>query len=154
MSAIQLLTWVVNTDSNTCRIYDYNRKPVQLILLKEIQHPENKLKDIDLTSGKPGKYKSSGGAHGAYTQETDPKEIKIQDFSREIAHALEHGRNIHAYKNIILIAPPHMNGLILQHANKHVKELVTHSIEKDLMHLPEDELLNFIRTHTQYPDET
>ena len=64
--------------SNTCRIYQYSKKPTQLTLLKELKHPENKLKDIDLTSDKPGHYKSSSATHGAYSQPSDPKEIKIE----------------------------------------------------------------------------
>ena len=146
--------WVVTTDSNTCRIYQYNKKPTQLTLLKELKHPENKLRDIDLTSDKPGHYKSSNATHGAYSQPTDPKEIKIDDFSREIAKELDHGRNTNAYKNLIIIAPPHMHGLLFQHINKHVKNLVAHKIEKDLMRMPDHELLEFLKTHTQYSDES
>lgn len=145
------LIWVVATDSNTCRIYDYNKKHSRLTLVKEIQHPENKLKDIDLTSGKPGRYKSSGSAHGAYSQPTDPKEIKIENFSREIAGELDQGRTTHAYQNLILIAPPHINGLVCNHINKHVKNLVSHNIEKDLLHLADHELLDYLKIHAKYP---
>ncbi len=145
--------WVVNTDSNTCRIYQYKKGSDQLTLFKEIRHLENKLRDIDLTSDKPGHYKSSGTTHGAYSQPSDPKEIKIDAFSREIAEELDHGRNIQAYKNLIIIASPHMSGLLFQHINKHVHDLVTHKIEKDLIHLPDHELLVFLRAHTQYPDD-
>lgn len=147
------IAWVVTTDSNTCRIYEYKRKPAQLTLLHELQHPENKLKDIELTSDRPGHYKSSRDAHGAYSQQTDPKEIKIDNFSREISKALDQGRNSHAYQNLIIIASPHMKGLLFQHINKHVKDLVSHSIDKELTHLPQHDLLEFLRVHTQYPDE-
>jgi protein required for attachment to host cells len=146
--------WVVATDSATCRIYQYSKKPSQLTLLKELNHPENKLRDIDLTSDKPGHYKSSNATHGAYSQPTDPKEVKIDDFSREIARELDQGRNNHAYHNLIIIAPPHMNGLLSQHINKHVKELVTHNIDKNVAQLPDHELLNFLQTHTRYPNES
>src|SRR5579871_5043532 len=108
MSANQSLTWVINTDSNTCRIYDYSKKPGHLTLIKEIQHPENRLRDIDLTTDKPGHYRTDGSAHGSYSQPSDPKEVKIEDFSREIAKELDHGRNTNAYKKLIVIAPPHM----------------------------------------------
>lgn len=154
MSSNQSLTWVINTDSNTCRIYTYNKKTHQLALIKEIQHPENKLRDIDLTADKPGHYRTDGSAHGAYSQPSDPKEIKIADFSREIAKELDHGRNTHAFSKLIMIAPPHMNGLLFQHINKHVKELVTHNIEKDMLHLADHELLNFLTEHTRYSDDS
>lgn len=146
--------WVITTDSNTCRIYQYSKKPTQLTLLKELKHPENKLKDIDLTSDKPGHYKSSNATHGAYSQPSDPREIKIDNFSREIARELEHGRNTQAYQNLIIIALPHMNGLLFQHLNQHVKDLVAHNIEKDLIHLPNHELLDFLKIHTRFSNES
>ncbi len=139
-------SWVINTNSNTCRIYQYHR-PDQLTLLKELSHPENKLRDIDLTSDKPGHYKTGSTTHGAYAQASDPKEIKIDEFSREIAKELDHGRNTQAYKKLIIIAPPHMNGLLNQHINKHVKELVVHVFEKDLIKLPDRELLAYLQAN-------
>lgn len=148
MTSEKHVTWVLNINSNDCRIYKYSKKPHQLTLLKEIKHPENRLKDTDLTSDKPGHYNTSGSARGAFSQPTDPKEIKIDDFSRNIAKELDHDRNTKAYENLIVIAPPHMNGLLFQHINKHVKELVIHNIEKDLIYLNEHELLEFLHTHT------
>lgn len=131
--------WLVIFDSTICRIYEYNKE--QLVLIKELQHPDNKLRDIEITSDKPGRYQSKGYAHGAYSQESDPKEVKIENFSREIAHILDHGRNTHAYETIVIVASPHMNGLLLKHMNKQVKNLITHNIEKDLIHLVENDLL-------------
>lgn len=149
MSSTPHVTWILTADSNTCRLYNYSEKPEQLTLVKEIKHPENKLRDIELTSDKPGHYKTSSGAHGAFSQPSDPKEIKIEDFSREIAKALEHGRNTHGYEKLIVIAPPHMNGLLLQHLNKHVSDLITHNIKKDIPHFTDHELLDFLHQHTR-----
>lgn len=147
MSVEQILTWVVNTNTNLCHIYHYDRGAAQLKLVKTIEHPENKLRDIELTSDKPGHYKDSGASHGTFSQPTDPKEIKIDQFSREIAKELEAGRTHHLYRDIILIAPPQMNGSIQHHLNKHVKEFITHIIEKDVLFLKEQELLNLIHTN-------
>lgn len=139
--------WVVLADTNTCRIYNYRRRPEHLSLVKEILHPENKLKDKDLTSDKPGHYVAGDLGHGAYSQPSDPKEIRIDNFSREIAKALDHGRATNAYDELIVITAPHMNGLLFQHANKHVKDLVAHVIEKDVVYLKDKELLDFLEDH-------
>ena len=149
MHSKQSLTWVLITNSNTCRIYHYIKKSNQLTLVKEIQHPENKLRDIDLTSDRPGHYKGGGSSHGAFSQQSDPKEIKVDDFSKEIATELDHGRTTHLYEKLIVIARPHMNGLLFQHINKHVNDLVTHKIEKDLLHSTERELIDFLHQHTE-----
>lgn len=135
----QHMKWLVIFDSTICRIYNYDKN--QIILIKEVQHPENKLKDIDITTDKPGRYQSKDYAHGAYSQKSDPKEIKIENFSREIANILEHGRSTHSYEKLILVASPHMNGLLLKHLNKQVHDLIALNIQKDLIHIAENKLL-------------
>ena len=147
MSHNQLTTWVLTLNSNDCRIYKLSEKPYQLILLKEIQHPESKLRDIELTSDKPGRYEAADLAHGAFTQPSDPKEIQIEDFSRQVAKELNKDRNIEAYNKLIIIAPPRMNGLLFQHLNKHVKDLVIHNIKNDILNLTEPELAEFLHQH-------
>src|SRR5579872_4849254 len=136
------ITWAIVFDSNMCRIFKYSKKHRQLETVKELNHPENKLRDIELTSDKPGHYKSSHSTNGSYSQPSDPKEIKIDSFAREIANELDHHRNINAYHKLIIIAAPHMNGLLLKHINKHVEKLISKNIEKDLMHQSNQELLN------------
>jgi len=53
------ITWVIVFDSSHCSILTIKKKPKGLNLIKELNHPENKLRDIDLTSDKPGRYKTS-----------------------------------------------------------------------------------------------
>jgi len=141
------MTWIVSTNSNTCCIYDYSKNPTNLTLIKQILHPENKLHDIELTSDKPGRY-----AFGAYEQPSDPKEIKIDSFAREIAKELDLARTNQNYDALIVIASPHMYGLLSGHLNEHVKKLITHHIQKDVLHLSEHKLLDFLKENTQYPE--
>ncbi|CEG60909.1 host attachment protein [Legionella micdadei] len=135
-------TWLLIFDSTHCRIYDYTKHKIDLI--KEIQHPENKLRDIEITSDKPGRYQVMGQAHGTYSQQSDPKEIKIEHFSKEIADVLENNNAIHAYEKLILVAPPHIHGLLLKHLDKQITNRITHNIEKDLIHVSEDQLLSHL----------
>ena len=144
--------WVVVADSSACRLYQLHKHPAKLELFKALSHPENKLRDLELTSDKPGRYRGGADAgHGAFSQQTDPKEIKIDDFSREIARELDSGRKSNAYDALILISPPRVNGRLFQHASKHVKDLVAHNIEKDLVHLDDRDLLSFIDAYIDIP---
>lgn len=144
---------VVNTNTNTCRFYNYVKHPAQLTLLKEINHPENKLRSGDITSDRPGHYKAGQSAHGAYSPHMEAKEIEIDNFSREIVNELNIERIKKEYDELIIISAPHMNGLLFQHINKHVKDLVINNIEKNLLHLSDHELLNFLQTHTKYHNQ-
>ena len=145
---------VINTNTNTCRIYHYDKHPAKLTLLKELNHFETKLKSGEITSDKQGHYKSSQSAHGAYSPHMEAKEVEIDKFSREIAKELNLERTQNKYDELIVIAPPHMKGLLYQHINKHVKDLVIKNIEKDLLNLPDHELLKFLQQHTQFPEKT
>ncbi len=138
---------VVNTNSNICRIYHYIKNPAQLTLLKEISHPENKLKNSDLTSDGPGHYQGGESSRGAYSPHTEAKDVLITNFAKEIAKELNQERMKKEYNELILISAPHMMGLLLQQMDKNVKELITNKLEKDLVSLSEHELLTYIQTH-------
>src|SRR5207253_1908212 len=106
-----IMIWVVNANSSICRIYDFIKKPLQLILLKELVHPENRLKASEiLTSDKPGHFQTAHAAHGSFGAHTDPKDVEIDKFAREIARELDHGRATGVYKKLILITPAHLDG--------------------------------------------
>lgn len=143
---------VITTNTNLCRMYAYDKTKPHLKLLKEINHPENKLRNVDLGSDRPGHYQGSVDARGAYSSRSEMKDVEIDNFSRELAKELNQGRNSHLYDKVILIAPPHMYGLLSQHLNKHVKDLIVNTVQKDIIHLPEHELLEFLKMNTRYPD--
>lgn len=148
------MIWVINTNTNICHIYHYQKKPAHLSLFKQLDHPENKLKASDyLTSDKPGHYQTNGSARGAFSPHTEAKEVEIDNFAREIAHELEKGRNEHQYTELILIASPHMSGLVLQHLNSQVKGLIINHIQKDFQNISDQELLRYLTAHTVYHDE-
>lgn len=155
MPSTKNIIWIVITDSNACRLYHYQNHatPHQLTLIKEINHPENKLRDIDLTSDKPGRYQADdGSSHGAFSQRADPKEIKIANFAQEIANELDHDRTLNAYTQLVVVASPHMNGLLLQNMNKHVKNMIVKTIVKDVLHLSEPALFNCLKDELMKPN--
>ncbi len=116
--------------------------------MKEVSHPSNKAKTGEyLTSDRPGHYKSATTSHGAFVPRTDPKEAEIDKFSREIAEALNQGRNANAYTSLILVTPPHITGLLSQHLDKHVKPLIKKEIQKDIMQYSQHELIAFLKDH-------
>ncbi len=138
------MIWIINANSNICRIYNFQKSKSLLTLLKEINHPESRLKAEELlTSDRPGHYQTSYGAHGAYSPHMEAKEVEIDHFAREIASEINEGRNKQLYDKLIVIAAPKMSGLLFKHIDKHAKEMVINDIQKDLIHLTETELLDF-----------
>lgn len=147
------MIWVISANTVACRIYHYDKHPPKLLLIKEIDHPENRLKKEEfLTSDKPGHYKSSSSTRGSYSQKTDPKEVEIDNFARQIAHELDQGRKKNAYNKLIIVTAPRMEGLIFQHIDKHVKNMVSNNLQKDLQNFSDHEILNYLQTNAEYPD--
>lgn len=147
------MTWVLITNTNDCRIYKFERKPVTLSLIQEIQHPENKLKEQDLVSDRPGHYNTSGTSRGSYSEQTSHKEIRLEEFAREIAAILESGRLHKHYEKLIIAAPAKIYGFLRKQINPSIEKLICNHISKDLMQLKQHELLEYLQANTLYPDE-
>lgn len=145
------MVWVINSNSNTCRIYHYSKPTAKLDLIHEISHPELKeLKTSDMVTDKPGKFKVDGKGRGAYTPTSDPKEVMIDNFLRDIAQQVNLERSKNAFDKIILIAPPKVEGMLNQHMDKHVKDMIICNIQKDLLHLNNKELLAVLENTPNY----
>lgn len=139
------MMWIITANTNLCRIYEVDKKTMHITMLQEISHPENKLRKGEyLTSDRPGHYASDSSAHGSFEQRTDPKDVAVDNFSREIAHELNKGRNGNAFQSLIVIMSPHMNGMLTKHLDKHVKDMVTKEIHKDVMQLTHHELVEYL----------
>jgi protein required for attachment to host cells len=138
------MTWVVILNSNECRIFSFSKKNKELVLLKEISHPENKGRNEDLVSDRPGHYNTNSRAGGAYAQHTDPKDVKIDQFILEINKLLDESRLHQQYEKLIIIAAPKMYGHLMQHMDKNVEKLITQHIQKDLVFFKEHEALDFL----------
>jgi protein required for attachment to host cells len=141
------MIWITVATSYLCRIYQYQKFPQMLHLIKEMEHPESKEKESDLVSDVPGHYNTPGFSRGIYQSRSSPKEIVINQFASEVAKELETGRVAHEIKSFVLIAGPYMLGLVKHHLNKHVQALMIGSVAKDLHLLTEKELLSFLHNN-------
>ena len=135
-------TWVVVADSAQCKIYEYNHHPEQVEFVKEIAHPESYLKDYELATDKQGHI-----MRGNYCN-SDPKQVQIFNFSKEIAKLLDKDRKNKSFEHLILISSPHMHGLITKHLHKDVKKMIDLDIQKGLMHYTQLKLLHFLHKKT------
>lgn len=139
------MTWLITANTNSCRIFQYDKKSKSLTLVKELIHNESRLKGIDLESDKPGHYLTTSSAHGTFQPHKEPKEIEVDHFAQNIAKELDQGRRTNQYEKLILAIPPHMHGLLNQHLESHVKNCINLNINKDYTHLTEKEILEAMK---------
>lgn len=140
-------TWVITANSSEAYCYATKYLGRDINLVKEFFNPNMRKKTHDLVTDKPGHYQSNEGpstAHGSYADPTDPKEVEAQKFARLLAEELDKARINHDFDHLIVIAPPHFHGLLNQHLNRHVLNLVTHQIEKDYTKLSMGEIKSYL----------
>jgi protein required for attachment to host cells len=126
-------------------VYHFQSYLKKLTLIKEIDQPENRLKNRDLTSDRPGHYnKSRDGTRGAYEPPLDAKEVAISNFARGIAQLLNSANQDRLYEKLILITDAHMLGLLKQHLKKSVIDLISQTVNKDLQAFSERDLLDYL----------
>ena len=141
------MTWIIIANTNQCHIYDH--KAAKLTLLRTISHPENKLKSSELGTDRPGHYQVSTTRRGAYSWVHELHEIKISDFAREVAQELNSAQHKNQFSRLVLIMSAQIEGQILPHLDKDVSSKISQTIQKNIMHLPEHELLAFLNEQSQ-----
>lgn len=137
------MKWIITANTNHSRIYAYQAN--ELTLIKEIDHPENKLKSSQLGTDKPGRYQSNDSNRGAFSPHTELNKIQLDDFAREMAMCLDEARNQNDYDELVVVMPAQIEGLFAKHLDKNVKNLITNTFQKNIMNLSAKELLDFIR---------
>ena len=138
--------WITLANTNQYRIYSYDLSDHQLTLIKEELHPENKNKEAEFVSDRPGHYKTSGTSHGAFS-EPDHKAQEIDRFLSALASEFENGRNKNEFEQLIFIASPEVNGILSKHLNKHLTSLMCNEVKKDYIHFSDQELSLFLRNN-------
>lgn len=137
------MIWVIAANAIACRIFLYGRSPSRLIMIREIYHPENRLKKHDFLSD---------GGREVMVPHTDPKEVELDNFARDIGHDIMHGRKTHAFEKLIFLTTPHMLGLISSHLDKLTRGMVLNTIKKDPQYFSASQIVDILRENTRYPD--
>jgi protein required for attachment to host cells len=150
-----MVTWLVIANSTKALIYDISKpaEPGQAHyrLLKELSHPESRLKTSELTSDRPGHYQSSGSSRGAYAAHSDPHHNEILAFAKEVSHYLDTAQEKNQYANLVLCAGPHFHGLLNQALSAKTASTIKKHIEKDYLPLPDKKLNEVIEGIYQQP---
>lgn len=122
-------TWIVVADSARARIFFTDRRDQDWELVESLEHPEARSRGRELLTGPPA---METGEH--------PKEREAVVFARQLARRLERAFNAHEFRQLVLVAPPEMMGLLRQSLAPPVAGAVAHEITKDLSQLRQDEL--------------
>ena len=128
------ITWLIIANAVKAEVYQLNHQ--EHTLIETLNHPESRLKTGDLTSDKPGSYRTDGSASGQYASHNNPHEDQKKHFAKELADFLENKRQKHAFTGLIMCSESHFHGLLNQCMTNSVQSLIIKTIEKDYIPLP------------------
>lgn len=144
-------TWILIANAACAQIYSTENVRVgNLKLVKEFSHPESRKKELELISDKGGRQKGEGNIGSDYEKKTGPKKVEAEHFALELAKELKLGFSSNKYKNIAIVAPAHFYGLIKQHLNSSIPELL--HVSKDYTKLNIKELSEVL-SEISFPDK-
>jgi protein required for attachment to host cells len=138
-----MTTRVLLADLADARFYDIEPGGSAMRCVSMMSCPNAHLHDRDLKSDRPGRvfdhaaasgHRRGAVAHHSTGGEETPRRHEATTFAHHIVEALELGRNAHEFNRLVLIAAPRFMGTLRMAMPKHLAELVTLEVVKDLMH--------------------
>lgn len=138
-------TWVLVAHRAGARIFDYQKEKPGLRLIQDIPHEEGRLQNHDLTSDRQGRAADTrGGGHHNYQRRVDAVEHVAQQFAKRLASDLDQARTANRFEDVVLVADPHMLGLLRDSLTSATMAKVSASVDKDLGMENADEIVRHI----------
>jgi len=133
--------WIVTANSARATIYRADSPTAPLAEIASFEHPEARLKQMALTSDRPGRsFDSKGEGRHAMSKEVEPKAQEQIRFAKSITEHLEQGRTGHAFERLVLVAAPAFLGHLRVHFGAPLQACISLEVDKDYTALRADEL--------------
>jgi protein required for attachment to host cells len=124
--------WIVVADNSSARIFTVDDPHGELLQVDILEHPEAREHARDLNADRPGRsFDSKGEGRHAMGVSVDPVEQEIIRFARQVVDHLKAACNDGRCNRLLLVAGPHLLGLIRKHLDLPRDVQVT-ELEKNL----------------------
>jgi protein required for attachment to host cells len=128
MPKVQILV----ANAARARFFSVDSPTGELQELRDETNPEARMREEDLVTDRRGRYRDSGvEGRSALDLMTDPKEVAIQRFARELAQELDRERTQGEMDRLYLVASPAFLGELRKHLSTPLKALIVEEIAKD-----------------------
>jgi len=135
-------TWLVVASSSMARIFKVEGID-KLQEIKTLEHPESRLRNLDLVSDKPGRDSQTVGRgirkHALESKES-PKHQEMVLFAKTLADVLENARHQGEFDALYLAAGPSFLGLLRQSLDANTAKFIKGEVDKDVTQIKPHEL--------------
>jgi len=133
--------WVLAADASRAKIWAASTPSSSLELVHEIESPEGRMHERDLTSDLPGRaFDSSGSGRHVMEQEVSPKKEAAVRFSHELAGVLAKAYKQSVFGKIYLAAAPSFLGLLRVCCKDALKQCDVIEVDKNYAAMAANEL--------------
>lgn len=133
-------TWILVANSSRAILYRAEPMKSGLAKIREFEHPESRMKGIELVSDGGHRTRTDIPDSRAGMDEPDPKEAHWLLFARELADALREGRERNEVDSVVLVAPPQFLGMLRGALHHSVSAMVRGDVVKDYTRLTPEAL--------------
>lgn len=141
--------WVLVAHESGARLFEARGPGKGLELIREVLHPEGRVRDRDIDTDRPGRSFPRGGTadnRSAMSREEGAHDRVVSDFARELAHLMREGRIGGRFQRLVLVAPPRLLGLLRSSLDTNTAQCVVGSLDKDLAFADAGELAEHVGT--------
>lgn len=133
------MSWILTANRSGARILD--KQGGTLTLLETIENAEGRLRNRDIDTDRHGRAfdRATNARHALSTTES-PHERIAKGFARGLADKLRQARLVRRFDRLVIVAEPHLLGLIRAELDAVTARTVIATVAKDLAHVPVDEL--------------
>ncbi len=133
--------WIVAADSAFAKILRTEKKKGPLELVRELEHPESRMKDSELYSDRPGRAFDSGGqGRHAMENEVDAKKMESIRFAQQLADELKKAAEEEQFHKLYILAAPAFLGELREKLDPIVKSKIKEEIPKDVVKQTPEEI--------------
>ncbi len=137
-------SWLLIANSSSARLFKIQTIHV-LEEIRNFEHPESRLHNLDLVSDKPGRdFESSGMGRHALEPAVMPKQLEFELFAKRLADYLQEAHHKREFEDLYIAASPAFLGLLRQELSPTVTKSIKGTVDKDITQLKSSEILNHL----------
>ena len=136
------VTWVLVSNAAEARLFKNEGCNTGLHLVQDWQHPDSRKHQDELVTDAGGRVQQSfaAGARPGIEWQTSPKEAEMLHFASELATYLSAARKQNAFQHLVLVASPHILGLLREKLDAPTSAMISGTLSKDYTYVGIEEL--------------
>lgn len=138
-----MTTWILVSDASHAKLFATELPEQPWSVIAEFTNPAAHKTSKDLSPTEPGKSRQSGSPksrHTAFEPSIAPKEAETVHFVQQLRDYLDRATASNKFDRLLLVAPPHLLGLLHEKLDKQTAHRLMGTVDKDLVMLDNREI--------------